>query len=373
MLQARLEDMDKIYISYKILKKIFKNYFKGNLFTVYLVSLIELIKPKVVITNIDNSLKFTDAARILEKEAYFFAIQNAARYDLLGFDYLYSSKQVKYNFNEKFYIPNLFSFGDHEKDLYKKLNVTAKNIYPIGDLRWANFMHYIKNEKDFDEKYNCDICLLTEHTSPGLVHHAIAGFDVATQKRLSNPKLNENITIEKGLAQHIKYTIKFCIKNNMKLLMPLKRDKKVSLEAHQIEIDFFKRHLEKEEFDYFQKHRLDRETNKFSTYRAVLNSKITIGIRSTLLRNKLSVAGKILACNFTKNHVYDFPIKGLCVIKDCSYEEFEQRLLEIYSLSNENFLSKISHAPDYVMKFNKNYSTIDLIRDKLSQLGINQN
>ena len=80
-----------------------------------------------------------------------------------------------------------------------------------------------------------------------------------------------------------------------------------------------------------------------------------------------------MACNFTKNNLYDFPIKGLCSVKDCSYEEFEQRLLEIYSLSSENFLSKISQAPDYVMKFDKNYSTIDLIRDKLSQLGINQN
>ena len=99
VLQTRLEKpedtlgfmiapMYKIYFSYKILKKLFNNCFKGNLFTVYLVSLIELIKPKVVITNIDNSLKFSDAARILEKEVDFIAIQNAARYDFLEFDYL---------------------------------------------------------------------------------------------------------------------------------------------------------------------------------------------------------------------------------------------------------------------------------------------
>ena len=50
---------------------------------------------------------------------------------------------------------------------------------------------------------------MTEHASPGNVHHATAAFDAATQKKIANPKLNENITIEKGLAQHIKYTIKF--------------------------------------------------------------------------------------------------------------------------------------------------------------------
>ena len=144
VLQARLENMDKIYFSYKIIKKIFNNYSKGNLFTVYLVSLIELIEPKVVITNIDNSLKFSDVAKILEKKTNFIAVQNASRYDLLQFNYLYSTNKIKNNFLKNFYIPNLFSFGDYEKDLYKKLNIIVKNIYPIGNLRWANFLHYVK-------------------------------------------------------------------------------------------------------------------------------------------------------------------------------------------------------------------------------------
>ena len=68
VLQVRLEDMDEIYLSYKIFKNVIKNYSKGNLFTVYLTALIELISPKVVITNIDNSLKFSDVAKILEKK-----------------------------------------------------------------------------------------------------------------------------------------------------------------------------------------------------------------------------------------------------------------------------------------------------------------
>ena len=59
VLQVRLENMDEIYFSYKILKKMLNNYLRGNLFTVYLISLIELIKAKVVITNIDNSFKFS--------------------------------------------------------------------------------------------------------------------------------------------------------------------------------------------------------------------------------------------------------------------------------------------------------------------------
>ena len=88
VLQTRTYKLTKIYISYKILKNIFKNFFKGNLFTAYLVSLIELINPKVVITNIDNSFKFSDIAKILEKKANFIAVQNSGSYELLEFYYL---------------------------------------------------------------------------------------------------------------------------------------------------------------------------------------------------------------------------------------------------------------------------------------------
>ncbi len=56
-----------------------------------------------------------------------------------------------------------------------------------------------------------------------------------------------------------------------------------------------------------------------------------------------------------------------------SYEEFEKRLLEIYSISKESYFSKMDKKPDYVMRFNKNNSTINLIREKLLQLGVNQN
>ena len=128
VLETRLEATSKIYFSYKILKKIFRNYFRGNLFTVYLVSLIELIKPKAVITTIDNSFKFSDVAKILEEKTNFIAIQNASRLDLLEFNHFYNTKKTKHNLLKKFYIPNLFCFGEYERELYKQLDIKVKNL-----------------------------------------------------------------------------------------------------------------------------------------------------------------------------------------------------------------------------------------------------
>tara|TARA_B100000953_G_scaffold219560_1_gene181619 strand:+ start:418 stop:1674 length:1257 start_codon:yes stop_codon:yes gene_type:complete len=371
VLQARPENMDEIYFSYKILKKMLNNYLRGNLFTVYLISLIELIKAKAVITIIDNSFKFSTIAKVLEKKITFIAIQNAARYELLEFDYLYRTKKIKKNYLKKFYIPNFFSFGDYERDLYPKLQINVKNIYPAGSLRWASFLNHIKKENHSLEKYNSDICLIPEHLAKGM--HSTFGLNAKTRKKINDPKLLENINLKKGFVDIIKYTIKFCIKNNMKLIIPLKRDKKYTPKAYKVEHEFYKRNLKEEEFDYFQKNFLEKERDNFSSYRAVKNSKVAVGNVSTLLRDKLGTGGKILSCNLTKVEVYNFPIGGICSLNNCTYLEFEKRLLEIYSISKESYFSKMDKKPDYVMRFNKNNSTINLIREKLLQLGVNQN
>ena len=59
LLKCRIENIDHIYFSLEILKKFIKNY-KGNIMTAYLLSVIELVNPKIVITHIDNSFKFSD-------------------------------------------------------------------------------------------------------------------------------------------------------------------------------------------------------------------------------------------------------------------------------------------------------------------------
>ena len=371
ILQTRPYKVTKVYISFKIFRNIFKNFSKGNLFTAYLISLIELIRPKVVITNIDNSFKFSDVAKILEKKTNFIAIQNASRGDLLQLDYLYNAKKVKHNLLKKYYIPNLFCFGDYERELYKKLNIAVKNIYPVGNLRWANFLDHIKYENDSDEKYNSDICLISEYIGNSYLH-ATEAFDKRTKKKLNNPELSENINIVRGYIEIVKYTIKFCIRNNMKLIVPFKRAKKYNKKFYELEYEYYKKNLKKDEFDYIQKNFLEKEAENFSSYRAVLNSKVAVGISSTLLKDKLSTGGKILSCNFTQTDLFDIPISGICLLKNCTYLEFEKRLLEIYSISEENYFSKIDKKPDYREKFSTNYSTIHLIREKLSQLGINQ-
>ena len=106
-LKTRVENIDTIYLSIKIIILSFF-YYRGNILSSYLISLISIIKPKIVITYIDNSFKFSEIAyrfKKINKDIKFIAIQNGSRYEILENNYLFKKKILKENLNNKFYIP----------------------------------------------------------------------------------------------------------------------------------------------------------------------------------------------------------------------------------------------------------------------------
>ena len=94
----------------------------------------------------------------------------------------------------------------------------------------------------------------------------------------------------------------------------------------------------------------------------MLQSKIVVGTASTLLRENLAIGGKILSCNLSPTNIYDFPIQGICSIKNCTFEEFEERLLQIYSLSENEYFSRLSKDKCYTMEYDENVSTIEMLK-----------
>ena len=59
ILQSRVGRIEKIYISLNIIKNFIKNY-KNKISTAYFLTLLDIIRPKVVFTFIDNSFKFSE-------------------------------------------------------------------------------------------------------------------------------------------------------------------------------------------------------------------------------------------------------------------------------------------------------------------------
>ena len=118
----------------------------------------------------------------------------------------------------------------------------------------------------------------------------------------------------------------------MSLDIPLKRDNKTNPELALSERNFFKKILSEKDYNFFQENVTERDRENYSSFTSLLNSNVAVGWTSTLLRNKIGIGGKALSCNLTRDELHSFPLKGICRLDYCTYDEFEKRLLKIIQI-----------------------------------------
>jgi len=78
IISTRIEQINEIYVSKKIIFFIIKNFFKRSLKQNYLTVLIKVIAPKIVITHVSDSHDFHTVSKILHNKIQFVAIQSYA-------------------------------------------------------------------------------------------------------------------------------------------------------------------------------------------------------------------------------------------------------------------------------------------------------
>jgi len=357
VMENRIHHIENIYISINLLRLFIKNY-KNNVMTAYLVSLLELIKPKVVITFIDNSEKFSDLAKILSNKIKFVAIQNAYRIDIIENDYLKKISKKKADLNKSFYIPKLLCFGQHNIDLYKKFKLKTKYFVKVGSLRLANALKHIKDNKVKLKKSKYDVCVISDTASSFTLKGLLQNLDSTDE--------SSGFHFDKGMAYTVKYAIKFCIKFNKKFIFILKR--KSNKIKQKRELDFYKKYLSKKEFSFLISNTTKNKVGRFNSYIEMFQSKVAVSTISTMLGENLALGRKILACNLTNLELLDFPNGGICSMKHCSYEKFEKRLLYILSISEKKYYSKLRKNKNYIVNFSKKISTIKILQGIIGKL-----
>jgi surface carbohydrate biosynthesis protein len=323
ILKNRHYQIDKIYISPKIVLYVIKNFFKTNLSTIYLSAIIEQINPKLVITIIDNSSYFSNVAKILHKKFKFLAIQGAARYDI---------KQL----SKKFFIPEFCCFGEYEKDLYNEYGSIVNKFNYYGSLKQS---YYIKSGQNIDLEQKYDIALLSE---------ACPGWS------------KQFPSFEESVGKIAFLTIKLAKKHNLKLIFVGKRSQNSSL--YQREINFYKNYISDEFYI------TPRSKEKFSSYISTQKSNLVIGMVSTLLRENLGANKKILSCNFTSDQRHDFPVNGICNLKSDNSDNFEKTVLKILKFSEKEYFNNISKNKNYVMEYNSNNHAYNLIKNRIKKI-----
>ncbi len=338
VLENRYENIKEIYLSPDIIWKFFLNLVKPSknllIQDIYLISVIQAIKPKVVFTFIDNSLQFSKLSRLnKDKNIKFIALQNGARLQWEEQFFLYNEKLINKNLNLDYFIPNFFCFGEHEKDECEKYKINVGNFKLVGNLRLSNFLKDVKLQKIQIEKNKYDICLISDH---GAWLNNYEGLEISkiTQAGL-------------GIIKLIKYTIKFSLVNNLKFVFAFKR--KPDKSGYEDEQKWFKENLTNDEYNYILNNTKWHE--EYSSYKNSFESKVVVASMSTLLRENISCGNKILSCNLTNSIFYDFPIKGLCFIKNCDFNEFSKRLLKIIQIDKIDYFNEINKNKNYLIHF----------------------
>jgi surface carbohydrate biosynthesis protein len=340
VLETRVYRIKTIYITPKIIYLTFINNNK-DLFNSYLLTILDLVRPKVVFTFIDNSFKFSKFASLRQKKYKFLALQNGARYEHKIFTELFKKRIINKKFN--FFIPYFLCFGKNEIEDFKKYKQKINDFSKVGSLKVSNFILAQKNKKISNLKPKNDILLISD----------IYCWDSIIEKL--------NFPLEESVAKLIKFAIKYSRENNKKFKLATRNTK----DSFKKENNFYKKNLNREEYNYLKKNIFFRK-GPYDTYKQMLNSKIVIGTMSTMLRENLSLGGKSLSCNFTKTNIFDFPINGICNLKNCEYSVFYQRLKKILSISHKNYLSRLSKDVPYLVFKDKNKSTIDLVKSQLN-------
>ena len=344
VLKTRYEQMTEIFISLKIIFYMIK-YINRNIFISYFIAVIKTTNTKVVLTTVDNCYRFHKIAKILINDNInFIAVQNAARYDFKKNDLLFSRNLTKFNPNDQFLVPNYYCFGDEEEKDCRRLNINVTKFYKHGSLRLSNYLEYFKKNKISIEKNYYDISILSE---------ANTGLDALW----SQEGINEKFSILPKLI------IKYCIKHKLKFLFITKRE----VGGYQTqEMNFYKKYLSINEYDYLLKNAMQVDKKNFTSYQAIHRSNLVVGSISTMLRDKLALQGKILACNFTDFEFYDFPQKGICFMKKPSYEEFEERVSNILKMKIDEYFARCDNTR--LININSSMLTFDYINDHLDKL-----
>tara|TARA_X000000950_G_scaffold289544_1_gene415312 strand:- start:16844 stop:18034 length:1191 start_codon:yes stop_codon:yes gene_type:complete len=330
LLISRPHQINEIYISFGVIINIIK-FYRGNIVTAYFCALIKIINPNLIITMIDNSLKYFELTRIFKDKITFLAIQNAARYDIPINNFLLSKKKTKVNFSKKFYFDTLFCFGQHEVDHYKKNKININNFKDIGSLQLSNYLYHLKeNKKKLPDK--------------------TFDFSLASEGHVGLDKEYSESGLAKRWSQIVSFSIKFAKSRNKKFNYIFKREKKLGRGFFENEIVFLNEFLEKEDLDFLFKNCTFKNQAIFSSYDAIAKSKVLLGCTSSLLREKLALGGKILSCNFSGLDMFDFPIKKLCFLKNPSYKDFSESLENLIKMSDKFFFKNIDEDANLLIK-----------------------
>jgi len=303
--------------------------FLSQLRLVYYRSLILLLKPKAVITFIDNNGIFNKLSQSL-KNIPFIGIQNGLRF-------VY---QKSYNYH----VQHLFSFGNNESTYFNKIGYEVENYHPCGSFFASQ--HLRKKKEPLSIKY--DILIVS-------CWRGNIGYPIDQVHSMRSMKV-----MDKLFAEYIN-------NNNLKVAIALRNER--------LKKDWFVPEIGKNEEEYFKNiygdsvDIIDVDFKSRNIYQSISNSSLIVsGFSTTVLVEAYGYQKKIMYYNFTNQDIYHSIFDSSIVSDKSDYISFSKELDKLIQIKQSDYVKKhIVNMKHYMSVLEKdNY--IEYVSNKIDQI-----
>lgn len=335
--------MEKCLLSPSIVVKMLKKLSNGSLFggsffskiyRAYLISYIEYVDPKVVITTIDNDRLYYIISNYFPS-VIFYAIQNGARLQ----DDVLCHKEALLSFEnpcpDDIYNVILICFGYKDKLFYLHSNFFLKEIIPAGSIKESIYADIFSKNDDGQDSY--DICLVSQYAN-GINSYpkVMSGLD----------KLN---LLLKKLIDDKGYKLCIALRSNEKF-----------------ESDYFK-HYFGDSISFIK-----NRPELFTTYSAMDSSKLIVAYNSTCGFEALGLGKKVLFCgpNSLKSVLFGNLDVPLSFVSNDDYETFKAKVIEMINMDLDTYLNELElrGIKSYLMNYNEDLPIHIYLRDSIQEL-----
>ena len=302
----------------------------GQLRCIYFASCLATMKPKAVITFIDNSGSF----HWLSKHCRLFpfiAIQNGAR------------PRWGAQENSGYHLQHLFCLGAHEMELFPKMGYTVEHFYPVGSLLAS--LYFAPRQAAPDVKYD----LLIVSAWRGNI-----GYTQDVKDTMRSMKLMDQLLAQYLRSRSIKAAVITRSERNSKdWLMP---------EIGMTEEGYYR------EIFGDTIHIIDSDFGKGTIFPLLQQSHVIVACLSSALIEAFGIGKKVLYFNFTGTDFYHQDLPSSITSNDSAYESFAARLDELLSMSPEEYRQRDPESPKYYMSNPTDRPTYQAIAEQIDQI-----
>jgi len=153
----------------------------------------------------------------------------------------------------------------------------------------------------------------------------------------------------------LNYLKKFSERNDIAITVACKRHSDTDALKH--EIEWLQQHLG-DRVNYVPNNAKD-----WISYSLTDTADVVVGGFTCLLREAFGRGKKVLSCNYSGDSTMEFPIDGICLLKQKGYQIFEDRLLEIISMDVDNYKKRCHKPPSYLIGYKKTKPTHSFIAE----------